>query len=202
MAKEIKDVNVVEELVPATENEIPATDLNDEINVPVSSSDVSPFDDFENVNPFEVENENTFFREGVETVFDNTGVRIYQNIRPDATGYEWINCKSIVKKVIREDEPPFLHEVNFVPGTERGRNKKYMNELCKQVFGKDKGIPLQIVKTVTTNNNVTTTRYTARICYKNPEGLETTCPMSPAGEGGRAAFNNVIAILKHFGRIN
>ena len=193
MAKEVKDVT--------NENEILAAEIVAGANAPEVLSPESYDGDFVNVNPWDEESDSNYFREGQETVYSNVNVYVYKNTRKDTQGVEWINMKSIVKKTVRPGSKPFLHEIPFVPGTERGKNKLYMNNLCLEVFGDEKLLPLEIVKRVSIQDNARRVSYSARVSYTNEEGLTIFCPISPAGDGGRAAWANVLAVLKHSGLI-
>jgi len=186
MAKEAKNEIIENEVIEEAKAE---ETLNE--NVEVTSS----ADDLESVNPFEEENTANYSREGSTTVFEETGVLVFQEQRPDKTGELWINCECRFKKVVRGK--PFVHKMRMVPGTERGKDKKFLNDLCMMVFGDEKSLPLQIVKTVTEINGARRTRYTARICYKDESGVEYICPISPVGDGGAASWTNLISILLH-----
>ena len=194
MAKEVKDV--------MNEEVISDSDIVAGANAPEVVSPESNDGDIVNVNPWEEESNSNYSREGQETVYANVGIFVYKNINPDASGNEWINLKSLVQKPTRPGAKPFVHEIAFTPGTERGKNKLYMNNLCAEVFGEEKMLPLEVVKRVSTNaQNVRTVSYSARISYKAEDGFVLHCPISALGDGGRATWQNIISILKHSGKI-
>lgn len=111
--------------------------------------------------------------------------RIYYNY---AVGYKAkINGKEIPQTV------------QLVPTEKRAD----IYDLLDAIFGEADRVSLRIVRSERTQtvNGVTRTSYTYSPCVlaMDEDGAEYRCPLSPAGAGGRAKFNNLVNKYKSMG---
>lgn len=92
-----------------------------------------------------------------------------------------------------------VYELNLIPSEKR----KVLYDILEAMYADKDRLNLEIVKTVTTNNdNEKVTRFTMRLSVVDEGNVEINCPLRAAGAADRAVFEVLLSLLKDKGVIS
>lgn len=145
--------------------------------------------------------------DGIETVYTETDTRLFLEINPgkDKRGVmrDWYNFHVRFGLFIGFDEKnePIYHEQRaYFNAVSRDKGDMVFT-LIKMAYANTDNVPVDIIKTTRTINDIKQISYSVRLKFKTPTGINLKFDFNPSQKSDRETFDNYISALVDTGII-